>query len=160
MVTCSNKQPISASSVKKWYDTLPPCPCENPDKNGVQLNDGWAKDKGEIEKYHSGATECYRSYPVMETTEGASCQQCCYDSSGKLITGGSGAGTPDKESTCSGENSSGVMTMRLTGILGHYKKDVVPWDEMGGKDSGWKKYNLFWVPNKGNACRENIVNPH
>jgi AMOP domain len=157
MITCSNKQPIGVSNAKKWYDTLPSCPCENPDKNGVQLNDGWAKDKGEIEKYHSGATECFRSYPVILTDEGASGQQCCYDSAGYLITDGSGAGTPDKESTCAGENKKGIMTMRIAGLFRHYRKDVVPWDEMGGKDSGWKKYNLLWVPNQGQGCKQNAT---
>ena len=139
-----------------WYNMLPHCPCENPDKQGVQLNDGWAKDQGDIAKYHSGSTECFRSYPIVETSEGYSCQQCCYDSSGMLITDGSGAGTPDKESTCAGENSSGIMTMRLAGILVHYTKDVLPWNEMGGQDSGWKKYNKLWVPDNGIGCKQNI----
>lgn len=148
----SAKNPKSITNAQVWYENLPACPCENPDKNGVKINDGWAKDKGDIGKYHKGATECFRSYPPIETSEGVSGQQCCYDLSGKLITEGSGAGTPDKESTCNGENSEGMMTMRYKGILVHYTKDVKPWEEFGGVDSGWIKYNQLWKPNNGNNC--------
>lgn len=141
-----------------WYEKLPACPCENPDKNGVQLNDGWAKDKGEIGKYHKGADECFRSYPPITTREGESGQQCCYDSSKKLITHGSGAGTPDMESTCDGEDTNGIMTLRYRGVLAHYNKDVKPWDEHGGIDSGWVWYNQLWKPNNINGCTMNPVN--
>ncbi|MDX1911532.1 MAG: hypothetical protein SFV22_08615 [Saprospiraceae bacterium] len=154
----SKKQVGSVDKESNWLDHLPSCPCESPDKNGVKLNDGWAKDVGNIAKYHKGATESFRSYPPIQTAEGLSGQQCCYDSEGKLITEGSGAGTPDKVSTCDGEDSKGIMTTRYGGVLWHFKKDVKPWESMGGVDSGWVKYNLIWKPNNGNGCPPNKVN--
>ncbi|QDK77743.1 hypothetical protein EXU85_03680 [Spirosoma sp. KCTC 42546] len=146
-------QDITKQQNTIWYNYLPNCPCKNPDSTGVYVNDGWAKDKGNITKYHRGAAECFRSYPPIETSEGKSGQQCCYDKSNNLITEGSGAGTPDKESTCSGENSKGVMITRLIGIIGHYRKDVKPWDDMGGENNGWVKYNQLWKPNQGKNCK-------
>ncbi len=139
-----------------WYDQLPACPCRNPDYNGVTLNDGWAKDKGDLHKYHQGAAASFRSYPAIKTAEGYSCQQCCYDSSGDLITAGRGAGTPDKRSACRGENKKGIMTIRFFGLIGHYFKDVRPWIRyMKADSSGWQKYNLLWQPNNKNKCKVN-----
>ena len=135
-----------------WYTLLPNCPCKNPDWQGVQTTDGWAEDKGDIHKYHSGAYQCFRSYPYRVTPEGKSGQQCCYDKSGKLIRSGSGAGTPDKVSTCSGEDKHGVMTLRFAGLIGHYVKDVMPWQKAGKSGNSWKTYNLLWVPNQGKNC--------
>ncbi|MBD0284205.1 MAG: hypothetical protein ICV79_02140, partial [Flavisolibacter sp.] len=34
---------FSPKEQKDWYKQLPDCPCSNPDGNGVQLGDGWAK---------------------------------------------------------------------------------------------------------------------
>lgn len=151
---CMSNKKSNGENILSWYSTLPICPCQNPDKNSLQLNDSWAKDKGDIAKFHKGANECFRSYPPMQTNEGESCQQCCYDKDGNLITNGSGAGTPDKMSTCSGEDKKGIMTTRVLGLLGHYQKDVKPWFDMGGQDSGWIKYNLLWKPNNGNYTTE------
>lgn len=144
---------------KKWYDKLPGCPCKNPDRNGVVLGDGWAKDKANIKKYHKGAAASYRSYPPVKTQEGASCQQCCYDKNGDLITSGRGAGTPDKSSACKGEDNNGAMTIRFFGLIGHYWKDVKPWAKFMKADSttGWAKYNSLWVPNNTNGCPVNTV---
>ncbi len=27
---------------KAWYESSPDCPCNNPDKNDIKLQDGWA----------------------------------------------------------------------------------------------------------------------
>lgn len=155
IIACHHHTPKTASTT--WYEKLPNCPCENPDKKGVKLNDGWAKDKGDIAKYHRGAAECFRSYPPVETAEGVSGQQCCYDAEGELITGGCGAGTPDKVSTCDGEDEHGAVKTRVSGVLGHYTKDVKPWDKFGGVDSGWVRYNAIWKPNNGNKCPMNVI---
>ncbi|MBD0276799.1 MAG: hypothetical protein ICV81_02375 [Flavisolibacter sp.] len=143
---------FSPKEQKDWYKQLPDCPCSNPDGNGVQLGDGWAKDIGNIETYHKGATECFRSYPAVETSAGRSGQQCCYNEEGKLIPFGSGAGTPDKISTCEGENKDGVMTVRYSALMGHFFKDVLPFKIADSKENAWKKYNQEWVPNKGRNC--------
>ncbi len=152
LFTSCNKAPYTNKAADAWYNQLPACPCMNPDLNGVKLNDGWAQDKADLNKYHKGAKASFRSYPSVATSQGHSCQQCCYDSAGRLITEGSGAGTPDKVSTCRGEDANGKMKVKYFSLLGHYFKDVRPWEQYGGEDSGWKKYNLLWVPNKGKAC--------
>ena len=154
---CKHSKKGEGSQNTVWYDQLPACPCENPDKNGVVLNDGWAKDAGNIAKYHAGSAECFRSYPATKTSEGESGQQCCYDVEGKLITGGSAAGTPDKSCTCKGEDAQGVMVTDYGNLLGHYTNDVRPWDRYGGVDSGWVEYNKLWVPNNKNGCPPNVV---
>ncbi len=154
---CNRSKKAEAPSNVIWHEQLPACPCENPDKNGIVVNDSWAKDVGNIGKYHAGSTECFRSYPPIQTSEGVSGQQCCYDENGKLITGGSAAGTPDKTSTCKGEDAQGVMTTDYGILLGHYTNDVRPWDRFGGVDSGWVQYNKFWVPNNKNGCDTNVV---
>lgn len=137
-----------------WYTALPDCPCIDPDYEGVVLDDGWAKDKGDISKYHKGAVSSYRSYPPVKTNEGKSSQQCCYDENGKLITDKQGAGTPDKVSTCRGEDKSGQMLIRWSGVIGHYIKDVKPWNRYMKADSinGWQEYNKLWTPNEGKDC--------
>ena len=141
----------NSKSDPDWHKSLPPCPCKNPDLNGVQLNDGWAKDQGDIATYHKGAAECFRSYPYIETSAGKSGQQCCYDRTGSLIQSGSGAGTPDKVSTCAGEDKDGVMKVRTFALLSHYFKDVKPWKNSGEPDVAWKVYNQGWPPSQVNC---------
>ena len=153
--SCNKVQKNKNAQTNNWYEQLPACPCRNPDWENVKLNDGWARDAGDISKYHRGANECFRSYPPIETIEGSSGQQCCYDAKGDLITNGSAAGTPDKESTCKGENTAGRMLYRYEGVLGHYRKDIRPWEDFGGINDGWKKYNELWKPNNGNHCPAN-----
>lgn len=139
---------------RDWYTSLPDCPCIDPDFNGVVLNDGWAKDKGDLSKYHKGATTSYRSYPPIQTAEGKSSQQCCYDKNHNLIKNGRAAGTPDKVSTCRGEDTNGEMLIRWSGLIGHFIKDVQPWNKYMKLDSinGWKEYNKLWKPNEGKNC--------
>ncbi len=146
-----------SSSAEIWYERLPACPCENPDKNGIVVNDGWAKDVGNIKKYHAGASESFRSYPAIKTSEGLSGQQCCYGADGRLITGGSAAGTPDKVSTCKGEDTKGMMDTDYGSLWGHYVKDVRPWDRFGGEKGGWVQYNQLWPPNNKNGCDSNVI---
>ncbi|WP_428661981.1 hypothetical protein [Runella sp.] len=153
IIGLSNSSGNLKSQVKIiWYEDLPDCPCKNPDFYEVKLNDGWAKDKGDIKKYHKGATECFRSYPFTKTSIGNSGQQCCFDIQGNLIKSGAGAGTPDKVSTCNGEDKNGQMKLRLLGIYGHYFKDVTPWNKAGNAEDAWKSYNTQWVPNQGLNC--------
>lgn len=155
----TSSQTIYAQNPKhNWQTKLPDCPCMAPDKEETVLNDGWAKDKGDINKYHKGASSSYRSYPPVKTEFGKSGQQCCYDENGRLITSGSGAGTPDKISTCRGENKKGTMKLRLAGIAGHIKKDVKPWNKLIKENSnGWATYNKEWVPNNGKNCTKNEI---
>lgn len=153
LVSLSGTAVYGQSPDTAWLHQLPHCPCRNPDYSGIQLGDGWAKDKGNLRKYHQGAAASFRSYPAVKTKWGYSCQQCCYDSAGMLIRSGRGAGTPDKISACRGENKKGVMKVRFFGLIGHFFKDVRPWNKYMRHDpDGWKTYNQEWTPDAGNNC--------
>jgi len=95
-----------------WLDALPDCPCFLLGAQGG----GWTEPVSEP-WFHDGAANCVRSTPPMPDGSG---QQCCYDDNdqygygGKLITGGSGAGSPDKTSP---EESR----------WRHFVDDVNPW---------------------------------
>jgi RHS repeat-associated protein len=81
-----------------WLVLLPACPCnigkpaanpdptvwENPKRPNVFERPG-----------HPDAATCMRSKPIARGNHG---QQCCYDESGALITGGPSAGSPDYKS--------------------------------------------------------------
>ena len=114
---------------RSWLDELPACPCTE----AAAKSDGWTQDGAfaRTEHFHPGATACFRS---SAKTSGGSKQQCCYDSTGALITNGAGAGTPDK--------SSG---------RDHVKDDIGPWN-----DCGWEIYNSdLRPPNNKNGCSKN-----
>ena len=140
-----------------WAQELPPCPCENPDFQVVQTQDGWARDGHDVSQFHKGASACFRSYPPMLTSQGYSAQQCCYDDEGKLITAGQAAGTPDRVSVCNGEDSDGLMTLRYWGLPGHALKDVVTWFYYGGGNDGWIQYHLYWPPDQGENCADETL---
>ena len=91
---------------------------------------------------HPGASRCIRS----KFTKGKPSQQCCYDSSGKLITSGVGAGSPDRN------------------FPNHQESDVDPWmcaAELDGnlgviKDGPHMREYLARRPaNNGNNCTAN-----
>ena len=116
-----------------WMRWLPPCPCRARD---VPLR--WYRDFDRVaDTYHTGATECYRSGSPY--TSPAPMIQCCYDGSGKLITSGRSAGTPD-----------------IGGIpFGHVDRDVVSW-----RRCGWRLYNRYIRPPQNRlGCRSN-PGPH
>ncbi len=71
---------------QSWLGNLPECPC----KKECLDESEWEEPTTNLHGYHVGATECVRSKPV-----GGHANQCCYDSSGDLITHGSGSGSAD-----------------------------------------------------------------
>lgn len=132
---------IRTQTSATWQEDLPSCPCNNPDKKGAVIGDGWARDMGSIEHFHPGAKVCFRSCPAMKTEVGRSSQQCCYNAAGKLIPCGPGAGTPDKASTCAGEDESGIMTVRYSVLMGRILFDVLPFEYYRLTTGGWRSYN-------------------
>ncbi len=131
-----------------WLKGLPACSCyickkgknkwANPDEKT------WRTPSKASKKYHPGATACMRS---KVETKGNPGQQCCYDAKGKLITGGLGAGTPDKVSPDAD-------------WWGHFKADV----EMFNDCKKWLGTN--WVlsqylkvrpVNNNNGCPGNVI---
>jgi RHS repeat-associated protein len=108
---------IVASEGRDPFADLPDCPCrvpvvavpggdaiwgiewtnyelQNPDPDNWKT-DNWGVSLG----FHPGAAACFRSRPKTSTRKLiGGCrpgQQCCYDSSGRLLKAGAGRGTPD-----------------------------------------------------------------
>ncbi len=127
-----------------WWTLLPNCPCEE-----GQIPSDWIGEPAKQE-YHLGAATCFRSPPVSAKELTAAGlhpelinpgQQCCFDLSGKLITHGLAAGTPDLFSP------SGKM-----GVVAHMRVDVEIFINLGHET-----YTLYWPPNNGLKCSENKV---
>jgi len=109
-----------------------------------------------LEKYHPGASYDLRSTSRRRYYRGAG-QQCTYDSNGKLITHGVGAGTADRVAP------TGGVIDALVG--GHGSSDVQPaewaWrlDKLLGYAKGdgpyFKKYLEVRPINNGKKCPKN-----
>lgn len=127
-------------SDKDWLDDIPDCPCSigtppaNPDPNI------WHPPGPADPKFHPGATTCVRSKGSESNGSG---QQCCYDKSGALITGGAGAGTPDYWAP------EGPIS-----IPGHFNNDVLP-AIVCQKSGCFDRYLEARPPNNGNGCPGN-----
>ncbi|XP_017877874.1 uncharacterized protein LOC108623691 isoform X2 [Ceratina calcarata] len=129
---------------------LPACPCLYP--NNIVYDDKiwdekrkknfrWRDVSGEshrLDVYKSGATYCIRS-ALTQGTGSAAAQHCCYDSDRKLLTRGSGAGTPH------------FISAEVSTIL-HEKLDILPWRLCKGDFS---RYNAVRPPNNENNCETN-----
>ena len=130
-----------------WLDRLPDCPCNS---DGEELESwghtAWSGDikSFTVRKFHPGASGgCYRSAPIDVENDELSAQQCCYTDDNKLITGGSGAGTPDIDAA---DGFFGGYDP------GHIEADSDPWEWCG-----FEIYNQIRKPNTGNDCQNHIV---
>ena len=171
--SCGFKCVSCAKSLDDWFDRqkkkkdsgeldkvlggLTNCPCSIP-KDPWKVPDKWYWDGAcNPTRYlypdlgwHPGAKGCIRSV-AAGPYETKPVQQCCYDGSGKLITSGSGAGTPDVNDP------------------GHQEDEVIPFDcahHLDGDKSGdWKNQGPhvqafigYRPPNNGNNCKANDPN--
>jgi len=122
-----------------WLSVLSsrcPCPCTEPD---VSASGTWEQDTNPfLSWFHPGAASSYRSKSTFSSVPGtAHGQQCTYDSNGRLITEGPGAGTPDVWSPTANTPN-------------HLLYDAATWQVLG-----WRIYNRYWVPNNSNGCVAN-----
>ncbi|XP_041668934.1 isthmin-2-like [Cheilinus undulatus] len=130
---------------------LPSCPCSYPSEvvyravNIADLHLGrtyrWRDASGTKERldiYKPSARFCIRSMLSYHSTTLAA-QHCCYDDQMRLITRGSGAGSPDLIST---EFSAEL----------HYQVDVLPWILCKGD---WSRFHAIRPPNNGLDCTPN-----
>ncbi|KOC69072.1 Isthmin-1 [Habropoda laboriosa] len=130
--------------------SLPACPCQYPsnifydDKIWDERQKRYFRwrdvsgDSQRLDVYKPGATYCVRSL-LMQGSGSAAAQHCCYDQRRKLLTRGSGAGTPN------------FVSPEISAIL-HERIDVLPWRLCKGVFS---RYNGVRPPNNDNSCDAN-----
>lgn len=163
-----SSSPTDVDSCEKWLNCkseflqrylhqvlseLPGCPCSYPSEAAyavASLYDDargrsfrWRDASGPKERldvYKPSARSCVRSALAGDSSTLAA-QHCCYDNSGRLITRGKGAGTPNLIST--------EFSPEL-----HFKVDVLPWILCKGD---WSRFHAVRPPNNGRSCLEN---PH
>lgn len=138
-----------------WYSGLPECPCKysqvlssGPTTNPAGL---WKACGSADQDFHYGAVYEARWLPAVEGWPG---QQCTYDASGKLITSGIAAGSPDKVSPGACGPVSWVFsgTGTLATYTGHRDNDMIPWKTI----SCWD-YLTNWPSNNKFACTGKVV---
>ncbi|KAK2575729.1 hypothetical protein KPH14_012118 [Odynerus spinipes] len=132
---------------------LPACPCQYPsnifydDKlwdEKQQKHFRWRDVSGEshrLDVYKPGAAYCVRSL-LAQGSGSAAAQHCCYDRQRRLITRGSGAGTPN------------FVSPEISIAL-HEKIDILPWRLCKGDFS---RFNKVRPPNNDNGCDDNPDN--
>lgn len=139
---------------QSWLNEIPDCPC-------YILSDGaggW-KVPGDGNDWetpgppfccHPGAANCVRGTRPRSGWEFgcSSGQQCCYNQTGDLITGGAGAGTPDFYSPITGPGRCKIQ---------HWWRDVRPYHKC--VEAGLlSEYLRARPPNNGNNCPKIVVN--
>ncbi|XP_046591249.1 uncharacterized protein LOC124293645 [Neodiprion lecontei] len=154
---------VQGDLCQKWLDSkdtleeaflgplvLPACPCHYPssifydDKiwdQGQERYFRWRDVSGEAERldvYKPGATYCIRSL-LVQGGGSAAAQHCCYDGKRRLLTRGSGAGTPN------------LVSPEVSGVL-HERIDILPWRLCKGDFS---RFNKVRPPNNDNQCKGN-----
>ncbi|XP_076239520.1 uncharacterized protein LOC143182429 [Calliopsis andreniformis] len=158
-VNATNEDPCqkwlnSRDKIEKVFlgglSTLPACPCQYP--SNIFYDDKiwdeklkkyfrWRDVSGDSQRldvYKPGAAYCVRSL-LTQGSGSAAAQHCCYDRRRKLLTRGSGAGTPN------------FVSPEISPIL-HERIDVLPWRLCKGDFS---RYNGVRPPNNDNDCEAN-----
>ncbi|MFN9416202.1 MAG: RHS repeat-associated core domain-containing protein [Pirellula sp.] len=162
------KKRKDSGELDKILGDLPNCPCniknpKKPNKSGLPklaIPDKWYGDGACFRDwsspvggprdfgFHPGAYGCIRSTPEWYDPVKPA-QQCCYDSSGDLITSGSGAGTPD------------------VNLPNHKEGEVIPFDcahhldgdhskrDYGNQGPHVQAYLQYRPPNNGDNCKDN-----
>lgn len=135
------------------FVALPACPCQYP--SNIFYDDKlwdekqkkhfrWRDVSGESQRldvYKPGASYCVRSL-LAQGSGSAAAQHCCYDRQRRLITRGSGAGTPN------------FVSPEISIAL-HEKIDILPWRLCKGDFS---RFNKVRPPNNDNGCDVNPDN--
>ena len=168
--TYAKNNPSSVMDPSGWIDIVPvipmtpsgppplskrvyPCPCTKDELlaiGGLQKITLRKCDDNTIREYHPGAANCWRLCDMARSTQAGN--QCCYDDSGALITGGPGAGTPDLFSVACNIN---LAPSHLTHDVGPFKD----FKRKYGSDFGWCIYHQAgWAPVYQPRCKKNELN--
>lgn len=140
VASCQRWMAINGLIGSGWLGALPACPCSigMPPTRPEHPENTWLDPEHGDQIHHPGSVNCIRSRALRGHS-----QQCCYDGSGKLITSGSAAGTPDFGGF---PGNPGV----------HFTEDVLPfW--MCCSAGKLDKYLKFRPPNNANNCPENKI---
>jgi hypothetical protein len=129
-----------------WKESLPICPCHEEE---IKKRSEFDWSTYLVRRHHKGAHRAYRQVNGIKPFPSNSNlppiepgQQCTYDKARRLITSGSGAGTPDAYSP--GRNKSGISRL-------HIKWDVNPANTLS-----LSEYHQTWTPNQGSGCNGSI----
>ena len=148
---------LESAGGQGWLAGLPDCPCKLTEnycdlylfkvRNGFTNPDPtvWHDPSSWKWGFHPKASVCMRSKGGNASNAG---QQCCYDDSGDLLTGGWSAGTPDRSST----------DIKNFGMDGHQDQDVDPAkiaERLGNAEKS--KYLNHRPPNNGLKCKANVL---
>jgi hypothetical protein len=125
-----------------WKESLPACPCTEEE---IKKRSEFDWSTYFVRRHHQGAHRAYRQVNGIKSFPSNSNlspiepgQQCTYNKAGRLITSGSGAGTPDAYSP--GRSTSGLSML-------HIKWDVNPANALS-----LQEYHQTWTPNQGDGC--------
>ncbi|XP_050730860.1 uncharacterized protein LOC127005788 isoform X2 [Eriocheir sinensis] len=128
--------------------TLPSCPCVYPAELPYQprIYDAahdtsfkWvsvSRERERIDVYHRGAEHCIRSHV---TAASLASQTCCYDGERRLLTRGSGAGSP-------------ALVSPQVNLALHWQVDILPWLACKGN---FLRYQAVRKPDNGLECPNN-----
>ncbi len=138
-------EPPQPRHVPPLSERVRPCPCTETELDNLRSLPGiiiGADDQTAVNIFHRGATKCFRMFdPCSDKVYGIAGNQCCYDESGKLITHGAAAGTPDSVS----------VYADITWPTGrHFFADV--WQWFGGLE---EYHQAGWAPVNDLNCEEN-----
>lgn len=126
-----------------WYYCIPPCPCTVAELQAFS----WNKNVTVVypdSHVHPFATSCAR----VKFDDCCAGNQCCYDARGNLITGGQGAGSPDK-----------VSPTGICALPGHVLNDFLPYVLCVLFADGWETYNQSFPPYNDKDCLPNTTPP-
>lgn len=134
--------------VVAWLQALPGCPCSH--RGYLYIDDRiydpvhnktfrWHRVNPTFEKLHIYKPYAKLCIRQVFTNRNTAVQQCCYDNYHRLITRGSGAGTPQ-------------LVSRDIDFSAHDKVDLLPWRLCGGD---WTRYHNVRPPNNALNCIQN-----
>lgn len=147
---------VLETATGRWFEKLPPCPCTYEEaqrlvESGCSSGE-WNDCGSASEDFHYGATYEVRWYANEENKAG---QQCTYDATKKLITGGIAAGSPDLVSPYS--CGYGDFIGQIGIFVGcdsdkHCISDVKPWLRGQEETIPCWQYLRDWPANQGFEC--------
>lgn len=132
-----------------WFWGIPVCPCDLSTLKGMEGKGVNVRQDppSTVAALHHPAYECYR---IWRSSDAAG-NQCCFDKDGKLITHGSGAGTPDmyNQQFFTHHIAFDVMPFLRLGWEEYHKRGWAPISEDCPKNTGAPGHPAGGFPGRG-----------